>query len=114
MSFEYEKSVALRILEGIEQGSMSAGESFNLISDAEPVLVALIFKWLRAHYYPQHPAADGVLGRLVTLCTAHPSVPRKAKQGESDVIVEWFEDTYSYRDLGSREFIDLIVEKLEG
>ena len=37
-----------------------------------------------------------------------------AKDGKEDALVEWFEDAYGYRDLRAVEFIDLVVEKLEG
>ena len=51
---------------------------------------------------------------LSELCTQHPKAARMAKQGESDSLVTWFEDEHGYRDLRAEEFIDLIVEKLEG
>jgi hypothetical protein len=41
-------------------------------------------------------------------------VKKKMKEGQADPVVEWFEDAYSYKSLGSKEFIALIVEKLEG
>ena len=93
---------------------MSPADSFNLIEEADPTLVYFIFTWLRKWYPPSHPASEAVMGRLVELCNRYPAVTRKAKQGESDSIVEWFEDAYAYRDLRSREFVALIVEKLEG
>jgi hypothetical protein len=37
-----------------------------------------------------------------------------AKDGKEDALVAWFEDDYAYRDLRAAEFIDLVVEKLEG
>ena len=114
MPFEHEQQQALRILEGIEQGSMSAAESFNLIEDADPTLVYFIFTWLRARYPAHHPAAEAVVGRLVEICNKYPSVARMVKTGESDSVVTWFEDAYAYRDLDARAFVALIVEKLEG
>ncbi len=114
MAFEHEQKQALRILEGIEHGSMSAPESFNLLDDADPTLVYFIFTWLREHYHASHPAAEGVIGRLVAICDKYPAITRKAKGGGSDPVVTWFEDAYTYRDVGSREFVALIVEKLEG
>ena len=41
-------------------------------------------------------------------------MPAKMKEGQADVVVQWFEDSYSYRYLGSKAFIELIIEKLEG
>ena len=36
------------------------------------------------------------------------------KDGEEDPLVEWFEAHYRYREMTAFEFIDLIIEKLEG
>lgn len=84
------------------------------MEEADPTLVYFIFTWLRAWYPPSHPAADAVLGRLGELCSLHPEAARRAKEGQKDALVEWFEDAYSYRDFRGAEFIDLVVEKLEG
>jgi hypothetical protein len=113
MAFEHEKRQALRILEGIEHGSASASESFQLIEDADPTLVYFIFTWLREHY-ANHPAAEGVIGRIVEICSRYPAVTSQVKEGESDSVVTWFEDTHSYRELDSHEFVDIVVDKLEG
>ena len=43
MAFEQEQRAALRILEGIEEGTMSTNESYGLVEDADPALVYLIF-----------------------------------------------------------------------
>ena len=112
MSFEHEKQSALRILEGIELGTMNSAESYNELRDADPVLVYFIFKWLRKRYR-DHEAASGVLGRLANVCNEHRDITRRAKEGEDDPIVGWFEGTYKYKDLTGSEFIDIVVEKLE-
>jgi hypothetical protein len=36
------------------------------------------------------------------------------KQGQADPVVQWFEDSYSYRELDKKSFIELVIEKLEG
>ncbi len=112
MAFEQQQRAALRILEGIEEGTMSAADSYALVEDADPALVYLIFTWLRKRY-AEHVNADAVIGRLVAV-SDRGSVPGKMKEGQADPVVEWFEDGYSYRELGSKEFIELIVDKLEG
>lgn len=114
MAFQQEKQVAQRILSAIEDGNLKVADTYHLIEEADPTLVYFIFAWIRAWYPSSHPAADGVLGRLSALCTQHPKAARMAKEGESDSLVTWFEDEHSYRDLRAEEFIDLIVEKLEG
>src|SRR2546423_9486495 len=111
MAFEQEQRAALRILEGIEEGTMSAADSLALVENADPALVYLIFTWLRKRY-ADHPNSDAVIGRLVAISNKG-TVPKKMKEGQADPVVDWFEDAYSYRELDSKEFIDLIVDKLE-
>ena len=113
MAFERQQRAALRIVEGIEEGTMSASDSFSLIEEADPALVYLIFTWLRSRY-ANHPAADAVIGRVLAISNQYPSVAKMMKEGQADPVVEWFEESYTYRNLGSKEFVALIVEKLEG
>ena len=112
MALEQEQRAALRILEGIEEGTMSASDSFALVEDADPALVYLIFTWLRKRY-ADHANSDAVIGRLLAISNRG-KVPKMMKEGQADAVVQWFEESYSYRDLGSKEFIELIIEKLEG
>lgn len=114
MAFEHEQRQAMRILEGIEQGSMSAPQSFNVLEHADPTLIYFIFTWLRERYPASHPAAEAVLGRLSAICSKYPAIAKRAKEGQTDGIVAWFEDAYTYRDFDAREFVSLVVEKLEG
>lgn len=92
---------------------MDASESFGLLDEADPTLLHFMFKWLRKRYR-DHDAADAVLGRLRAVCNEHRALTRKAKAGEDDPVVSWFEGTYQYKDLTAAEFIDIVVEKLEG
>lgn len=112
MEFEHERREARRLLEGIENGTMTAPESWTLIERAEPVLVYFIITWLRRRY-EHDDAAEAVLGRIATVLRAYPHIARIIKAGEDDALVEWFEDEYQYRDLSSEEFIRIVVEKLE-
>lgn len=112
MAFEQEQRAALRILEGIEEGTMTASESIAIVEDADPALIYLIFTWLRKRY-ADHTNADAVIGRLVAVSN-RPSVAKLMKEGQEDPVVEWFEDGYSYRELDKNAFIEMIIEKLEG
>ena len=112
MAFEHEQRAALRILEGIEEGTASATDSLNMVEEADPALVYLIFTWLRKRY-ADHPNADAVIGRLVAVSNKG-NVPKMMKEGAEDPVVEWFEDSYKYKDLDKQQFIELIIEKLEG
>ena len=91
---------------------MSATDTFALVEDADPALIYLIFTWLRKRY-ADHRNSDAVIGRLVAI-SDRGSVPTKMKEGQADLVVQWFEESYSYRDLGAKEFIELIIGKLEG
>ncbi len=113
MAFDQERKAALRILEGIEGGMMSSADSFALVDEADPALIYLIFSWLRAKYSASHPASDAILGRLGEISNRG-SVAKMMKEGQADAVVQWFEENYNYRDLGANEFIELIIEKLEG
>jgi len=112
MSLEHHQRAALRMLEGIEEGTMSAADSSALVDDADPALVYLIFTWLRKRY-ADHANSDAVIGRLVAV-SGRGSVAKKMKEGQADPVVQWFEESYSYRELEAKDFIELIIEKLEG
>jgi hypothetical protein len=112
MQLQQEQRAALRILEGIEEGTMSAADSFALVENADPALIYLLFTWLRKRY-AEHTNSDAVIGRLVAVSN-RPPVPAKMKEGQADPVVTWFEEGYSYRELGSKEFVELIIDKLEG
>lgn len=112
MSLEQEQRAARRILEGIEEGTMSAAESYELVEAADPALVYLIFTWLRKRY-ADHPNADAVIGRLVAI-SGRGSIAAKMREGQADPVSQWFEESYSYRQVDAAEFIELVVDKLEG
>ncbi len=112
MALEQEQRAALRILEGIEEGTMSSTESYGLVEDADPALIYLIFTWLRKRY-ADHTNSDAVIGRLVDVSN-RPKVAKLMKEGQADSVVQWFEETYNYRELDKKQFIELVIEKLEG
>ncbi len=91
---------------------MSATDSLALVEEADPALVYLLFTWLRKRY-ADHSNADAVIGRVVEI-SGRGSVAKMMKEGQADVVVQWFEENYSYRALEKKEFIELIIEKLEG
>ncbi len=91
---------------------MSANDSFALVENADPALIYLLFTWLRKRY-ADHVNADAVIGRLLAI-SGRGTVPAMMKEGQTDVVARWFEESYSYRDLDKNEFVELIIEKLEG
>lgn len=114
MSFLFEKRAAARLLDALENGTLSIEDTKPLAEEADPALIALIFGFLRARYHSGHSASDGVLGRLIALCQVSSKVARAARTGAQDPIVVWFEESYDYRELDREDFIDEVVEKLEG
>jgi hypothetical protein len=114
MAFDSEKRVAARLLAVVENGTLPIADTKPLMEEADPALVYLLFGWLRARYHSGHSASEGVLGRIVALCSSSSVIARKVRSGEQDAIVQWFEETYAYRDLDRDAFISLIVDKLEG
>ena len=114
MAFSIEKAEAQRLLGALEDAKLGASDTFRLVEKADPALVYFVFTWLRAWYPANHPASDAVLGRMGELCSRYPKAARMAQDGKEDPIVEWFEDAYNYRDFRAAEFIDMVVEKLEG
>ena len=112
MALEQEQRAARRILEGIEEGTMSAADSLALVEEADPALIYLIFTWLRKRY-ADHTNSDAVIGRVVAI-SGNGSVAKLMKEGQADPVVQWFEETYNYRELDKNQFIELIIEKLEG
>ncbi len=114
MAFAQEQQEALYLLQGIENGSLNLSTAARRIEEADPALVYFIFTWLRARYGGDHPAAEGVIGRLVELTNKYSSVKAQMREGKADSIVAWFEDEYSYRDFAASAFIELVIEKLEG
>lgn len=113
MAFESEKRVAAHLLSVVEDGTLEVRDAGLLFEDADPALVYLIFAWLRDRY-TGHSAAEGVLGRIVGILQVNPRVAKLMKTGEKDPLVEWFEETWDYRELDRDAFISLVVDKLEG
>ncbi len=114
MAFVREQQEAQHLLFAIENGTQSLSQLRHLIDDADPALVYLIVSWLRQRYGRDHPAAEGVIGRIVELTTASPSMKTKMRQGQADAISRWFEAEHLYTEFSAEEFVELIVEKLEG
>jgi len=114
VEFAHEKRTAARLLAGLEDGSPPLQDLRMDYEEADPALITLMFRWLRARYHAGHGASQGVLGRIVELCRLSPAVARAAKKGERDFIVVWFAETYEAGELDREDFISLVVEKLEG
>jgi hypothetical protein len=111
MEFAMEKREARRLLEALEDGTLSPEDTRPLAEDADPALLYLIVAWLRARY-ATHSAAEGVLGRIVAV-SRYDAVAKAVKSGERDAITAWFLEEHDLRDLDRDDFIDIVVDKLE-
>ncbi|SMF66596.1 hypothetical protein [Pseudobacteriovorax antillogorgiicola] len=106
----------VRLLTGIEEGTLPSSECYNIINQLDEVLVSLTIRYLRKKYPPTRQEATGVVSRLVDLSGTYPQVVQMVKDGEADPISEWFTDTYAFREFydSPESFIETIVNKLEG
>lgn len=112
--FEREKQEALAVLLGIVHGLAEPDETNAALADADPALVYFLFKYIKKHYHRDHPDNEVVRGRLSAVTNQYRALTRRAKTGEEDPIVEWFEGSYRYDEMTADEFVDLVIEKLEG
>jgi len=115
MNCSTDKHDALRLLNGLENGNLSAADASALAQELDPVLVYVIVSFLRAVYPASDPAASAVLERVVQLTSGKPALIKKHEDGQQDSVSHWFEDEYAYGDFRGRgvELVELIVDKLE-
>ncbi len=115
MSFSGEKVDALRLLDGIEEGGSSSNDLFNLGHELDPLLVFFVFRYVREKYPPSSPSSQGVVERLLELSTNYADLVAKAKKGEEDPLVEWFDDAFELRDYFSNpeRLIEMLCEKMD-
>jgi hypothetical protein len=106
---------ALRLLRGLEEGSMGTAEAKILAQDLDPVLVWATVRYLREVYPASDPAATAVLERVVALTSAWPGLVAKSREGEADPIAGWFASEHAFGEFRGRgaEMIRLVVDKLE-
>ena len=106
---------ALRLLQGLEQGTLHVVDARMLAATLDPVLVHVVLRYLREVYPASNPAARAVLDRVVALTSNAPELVTLIKEGERDPVSEWFSSEYSFNDFRGRgpELLDLIVDKLE-
>lgn len=116
MSFEQEKKEGLRLLSGLENGTLSTADAFNIAEKRDPLLLYFILRYLREKYPATNTASQGVLERIVSLTSTYTDLVKKTKSAESDPVREWFDDAYTMRQYfdKSGEFVEMIVEKIEG
>lgn len=114
MNSEIQES--LRLLRGLESGTLTTGDAFNIAEERDPVLVYFILRYLREKYPPSQPTSAGVVQRVIDLTRGYEEIVKMAKKGEKDPLREWFDDAYGMREFFDRdaELIEMIVDKIDG
>jgi hypothetical protein len=110
-----EKAEAVRLLAGLENGTLTAFDGFLIAERLDPVLVYFVVRYLRESYPASDPAATAVLQRVVELTSSHKSLIARCKEGERDPVTEWFEEVHSFGEFRGRgaELLGLIADKLD-
>jgi len=110
-----QKAAALRVLAGLEDGTLSPVDAARIAEDLDPVLIYVIVEFLRAVYPASDPAASPVLERVVRMTAASAELVRRHREGERDPVSRWFESEHEYRAFRGRgaDLIERIVDKLE-
>jgi hypothetical protein len=116
MSIDHGKREGVRLLSGIENGTLSTADAYNVAEKLDPVLVYFTLRYLREKYPASSPSAEGVSRRLVELTSTYDDLVKRSKEGEKDSLREWFDDTYNLREFFDKpeELVELLVEKIEG
>lgn len=116
MSVLGEKSEAMRLLSGLENGSMNTADAYAIAVKRDPILVYFIVRYLRETYKNDQQSGSAVLNRLIDLTGTYADIQKMIRQAEADVMVSWFNDTHDIKQFRGKpgEYIDLIVDKLEG
>jgi len=110
-----ERAAAIRLLNGIERGTLTVHAAASLSEEIDPVLLHAVVRFLRECYPASDPAAGPVLERVVALMSARPEIVRKVREGESDPVARWFASEHGFRDFRGRgeEMLALIADKLD-
>ncbi len=106
------KAQAARLIDGIEAGTLSSSEAYNIIEDLDPLLVYFSLMYIKKKY-PNPGAAQNL--RLLELMGSYDQIKKTMSSQSRDSMVEWFNDTYDVRDFQNDHegYLDLIVDKME-
>ena len=111
-----DKSQALRFLNGLEAGTLSSSDAYNIVKDKDPVLVYFLLRYLKDKYSASQPEAPAIMARVLELTSTYDDIKKMLRTGEKDAMREWFDDSHSIREFNrnAEGFVDLIIDKLEG
>ncbi|MFK7827733.1 MAG: hypothetical protein AB8G05_26540 [Oligoflexales bacterium] len=109
------KADVLGFISAVEDGNKGTADMYNAVVKFDPLLSYFLLRYLRE----KHPVTDRSSGageRLLDLVKTYPEIGRLASAPKNEPMIEWFDDSYSTRSYFSKpqEYVDLIVDKLEG
>lgn len=106
---------SVRVLEGLEGGTINTGDAFIILDKLDDVLINLMFNYFRKKASRDPAEYSGLTERLLDLSSTYPELIKRMNAAQSDPIVEWFMETYNFGSFYSNpeEMITIIVEKLE-
>lgn len=112
---DMQKREVIRFIEAIEDGTLNTADAYEIIREFEPILSYFLLKYLRE----KHPVTDrdsGAGSRLLSLVSTYSDMQAILKRPPNDPMVEWFEDTHSYREFfkDKQAYVDVLIDKLEG
>ncbi len=115
MDVRTERDQAVRLLAGLEDGTIAAGDAASAAEQLDPVLVHAIINFLRRVYPASDPAAQSVLERVVEMMSRSRVLVRKHQEGEDDPITIWFESEFGYESFRGRgaHMIEKLSEKID-
>ena len=115
MDAQTHKREALRLLDGLENGTLSAADAFAASQSTDPVLSYVVISFLRACYPASDPAATSVLDRVVQLTSTYPAFVRQCKKGQDDSVSHWLEEEHPYTNYRGRgaDLIAIVSDKLD-
>jgi hypothetical protein len=116
MMEDMEKREVFRFLQGIEDGGLPIADAYNVLRHFDPLLSYFLLRFLREKH-PINDESTGAGKRLLELVSTYEDVAKLTKAPKGDeAMVEWFNDSFNMRQFFNRpeEFVQLIVDKLEG
>lgn len=106
------KRDAASFLEVFTDGRKEIDQATNLLDNMDQTLGYFLVRFLREN---RRVCGDGTRSRLVQFAQDNPKVAKIMRQPPDEPLAEWFDSSYTMNDFSStQEFIDLIVDKIEG
>lgn len=105
-----------RFLDAIEDGNLSTADAYNILRTIDPLMGYFLLTYLREKHPVNAETSHGPGERLLALLSTYSDIAKLTKKPIDDPMIEWFDDTYSYRQFFKNrdEFVNILIEKFEG